>query len=91
MNKTFAHSYVFCRSPIRTPEVASSPVSNIQTWRELVLVSAGDMLCFCLGHFGHVKENVVMSLKLTKVRGCTCHLCIEKVFAQKKCFLLLFE
>jgi len=87
-NKTFAHNDAFCRSPIRTPEVASSHVSNIQTWRELVLVSAGDMLCFCLGHFGHVKENGVMSLKSTKVRGHTCHLCIEKIFAQKNLFLL---
>jgi len=33
----FANSDAFCRSPIRTPEVASSPTSNIQTWRELVL------------------------------------------------------
>jgi len=38
-----------------------------------------------LGHFGHVKENVVMSLKLTKVRGHTCHLCIEK-YLRKKVF-----
>ena len=34
--------------------------------------------------FGQVKENGVMSLKLTKVRGRTCHLCIEKVFAKQK-------
>jgi len=27
-----------------------------------------------------------MSLKLTKVRAHTCHLCIEKVFAQQKSF-----
>jgi len=42
------------------------------------------MLCFCLANFGQVKENSVMSLKLTKVRTPTCHLCIEKVFAQQK-------
>ena len=37
-----------------------------------------------LKNFGQVKENSVMSLKLTKVRGHTCHLCIEKVFAKQK-------
>jgi len=37
-----------------------------------------------LGNFGHVKANGVMNLKLTKVRGHTCYLCIEKVFAKQK-------
>jgi len=37
-----------------------------------------------LKNFGQVKENGVMSLKLTKVHGRTCHLCIEKVFAKQK-------
>ena len=34
-------------------------------------------------NFGQVKGNGVMSLKLTEVRGRTCHLCIEKVFAKQ--------
>jgi len=42
------------------------------------------MLCFYLSNLGKVKENGVMSLKLNKVRGHTCHLCIEKVFAKQK-------
>jgi len=53
-----------------------------------VFFSYSAQLSTLIKNFGQVKENGVMSLKLTKVRGQTCHLCIEKLFAQKG--LLIF-